>query len=282
MTVTADLRSGCPSVNLEFSAPSFVNGHNAEPLPLSNLPDVSRAAWGVAQAELSGLPRFDDLHLTRLDLVRTITGVRDIPSTLLLLSRLRASRVRIDTLERGRNGQWQSLTRGNKGSWRAVGYGKAEELRDRASQVRDPGQAALLRRVASEVEDHLRWELQLRELLREAKLTDHLHVDEEALRSVAARHFERTRFSEVIDSGPERARALIRALPKTQQRGVLALLGAELLDLPVPMSHGPEGSYRAVLRRLELTGRDLLPSAGTPRRLDFDAGVQVDEPPSGD
>ncbi len=109
-------------------------------------------------------------------------------------------------------------------------------------------------------------------------MTDHLHIDQEALRSVAEHHFKRTRFSEVIDSGPQRARALIGALPDTQQRGVLALLGAELLDLPAPMSHVPEGTYRAVLRRLELTGLDLLPSAGNPRRLDFDSGVQVVEP----
>ena len=38
----------------------------------------------MAESELSGLPRFDDLHLTRLALVRTITGVSDIPRTLWL------------------------------------------------------------------------------------------------------------------------------------------------------------------------------------------------------
>ena len=275
MTVTADLRSGYPCVNLEFSAPALVHGHNGDPLPLSCLPETSRAAWAVAESELSGLPRFDDLHLTRLDLVRTISGVSDIPRTLWLLSHLRASRVRIDNLARGRSGDWQSLTRGNVGSWRAVGYGKAEEMRDRAFQAHDADVRALLRHAASEREDHLRWELQLRDLLREAKLTSHTSIDEKALRSLAQHHFHRTRFSEVIDGGPQRARALIAALPRTQQRGVLALLAAELLDLPVPMTHNPESTYKQVLRDLQVTGRDLLSDAGDPLRLDFETGTQV-------
>ncbi len=165
MAVTVDLRTGSPSVNVEFSAPAFVDGHNARPLPLPTLTEVSNAAWGEAQRELTGLPEFDQMHLTRLDVVRTTTGVDDIPGTLLSLSRLRASRVRIDSLDRGRNGEWQSLTRGNVGTWRAVGYGKAEEMRDRSMTTSDPELRALLTQVALTVEDHLRWELQLRDLL---------------------------------------------------------------------------------------------------------------------
>lgn len=277
-TVTADLRSGEPSINVEFSAPSLVDGHNAQPLPLALLTEVCHAAWSALANELTGVPRFDQLRVSRLDIARTFLGVQNICDTVAALSQLRASRVRIDTLQRGRRGQWQSLTRGNRRSWRAVLYGKAEEMRERASQTSGVYQRALLLRTALEVEDHLRYELQLRDVLREAKLTDHTHVDEQALRSLAEHYFNRSRFSEVIDSGPRRARELIGSLAPGEQRGVLALLGADLLDMAAPMTHNPKDHYRALLRQLQLTSEDLLPGLSSPRRLDFATGLEVAVP----
>ena len=102
-----------------------------------------------------------------------------------------------------------------------------------------------------------------------------MSIDEKARRSLAKHHFHRTRFSGVIDGGPERARALIAALPRTQQRGVLAPWAAELLDLPAPMTHNPESTYKQVLRDLQVTGLDLFSEAGDPLRLDVETGTQV-------
>ncbi|MDP9393825.1 MAG: hypothetical protein M3Q27_05985 [Actinomycetota bacterium] len=53
------------------------------------------------------------------------------------------------------------------------------------------------------------------------------------------------------------------------------LLAADLVGVPAPMSHGPEDSYRALLRRLRLAPDDLLGQAGERRRLDFASGRET-------
>lgn len=278
MTVSVNTKFGPPSVSLEFSGPASIYGHNAYPLPLGEVTGASLLAWRAAREELPGICSFESLHLSRLDVVRTFLGVEDIPGTLLTLSQLRSSRVRTDRLERGRNGQWQSLTRGNAATWRAVLYAKAEELRDRASRTRDPDFRVLLRQIADVVQGELRYELQLRGRLRTAGLTDHTRIDETAFHFEAEDHFWRTRFAEVVDGGPARACGLVMPLDNRQQRGLLALLGADLLGLPPPMSHNPEAAYRSLQRRLGLTPQDLVPGVGVARQLDFHSGRQVEVP----
>ncbi len=230
--VQADRRSGSPEVAVEFSAPSMTEGHNRHPLPVALLSDVAATVWAKLNEELSGLPAFDRLRLTRIDLDRDFTAVSAIPDTLWATAQRPASRCRTDRLERGASGHWQSLSRGNKGSWLAVAYGKQVQLTELSDAAHDPDHRALLQASAATTEGVMRWELQLRrEKLRHSGLHQLQDLDEDELYAMSRHHFSRTRFDEPVAVGPQRLLEVVGSLRPSQQRGVLATLAAELIGL---------------------------------------------------
>jgi hypothetical protein len=272
----ADMRSGTPEVRVEFSAPSVLHGHNRLPLALDVLPDLLREAWQVVRDEVADMPSFERVRLSRLDLARDLEGVENIPATLLAISQRPASRIRVDRLERGQSGQWQTLTRGTRKRWRAVAYGKAEQLREAASETYDVDRRALLLDAAGNSEGRLRWELQLRSaMLREQGLRDPDNYDQELLYAMSARYFERTRFADITDGGSQRLHDILTELTPTDRRGVLTVLSSDLIGLPIPLSHNPEDTYRRVVRDLKLSPQDLVGDDRDPRRLDFASGLEL-------
>lgn len=273
--VKADLRTGAPEVAVEFSAPSVLNGHNRDPLPVGLLADVVDIVHGVLRQQLTGVPSLSLMRLIRLDVDRDLLGVRSIPHTLWSLAQRPVPRVSVNRLEAIGN-TWQTLTRGNPGRWLGVGYGKGEQLALLADRAYDDDRRQLLQQQAEISYGTLRWELQLRR----EKLRDYGNLRPDALEermilNMAEQHFERTRFSDVLAGGGEKVHEALAELTNTQQRGVLALLAADLVGLPAPMSHGPEDTYRALARRLRLVPDDLLGQTGDRRRLDFASGLEM-------
>lgn len=272
----ADMRSGIPEVRVEFSAPSVQDGHNRIPLPFDCLPDLLRDSWQVVRNEVDDMPPFERVRLSRLDVARDLEGVQNIPATLLAISQRPASRVRVDRLERGQGGQWQTLTRGSRKRWRAVAYGKAEQLREAASDTYDADRRALLLEAADQSAGRLRWELQLRSaMLRERGLRDPGDYDQELLYAMSAHYFERTRFADITDGGSQRLHDILVDLTPCERRGVLTVLSSDLIGLPTPLSHNPEDTYRRLVRDLRLSPQDLVGDDRDPRRLDFARGVEL-------
>jgi len=271
--VYADKRNVVPEVRLTFSAPAVLDGHNRDPLPVELLPDVAEAVWIAASRELTGMPAFEDLRMTRLDLARDLIDVRSIPRTLWAVHQLPVQRARVDRLERGANGSWQTLTRGTKGRWRAVSYGKSEELLEKAARTHDDDSADMLRAVAAGCSGRQRWELQMRRAFLVDEGVTSLHLDEERMFTMSQRYFERTRFGDVI-GGAQRLNDALDQLTDTQQRGVVSVLVADLLGRRPPYSHNPAQKHRSLARQLNLNAADLLPDGSEPRFLDFTSGTE--------
>lgn len=273
--VVADQRRG-PEVAIEFSAPTVLRGHNLRPLEAGMLGDVVDAVWAALDREFVGFPPLDELRLVRLDIDRDFQDVHSISTTLQALSLRKAARLRTDRLERGRGGSWQSLTRGVPGRWIAVGYDKGEQLAEAALRIWDPVRREHLLAAAVAGSGLLRWELQLRRRrLLEVGIGTIEDVTEEDIVQVAREHFHRTRFGDTISGGTERVQRALAQLTSTEQRGVLSLLSADLIGLPVPMSHNNEDKYRRIARRLNVEPSDLLVVGDGERlRLDFDSGIQ--------
>jgi hypothetical protein len=272
--VYADVRTEVPEVSLTFSAPAILDGHNRDPLPLWLLPDVAEAVWMAVSRELTGMPSYNDLRLTRLDLARDFVDVDSIPRTLWTVSRLPVQRARIDNLARGANGSWQSLTRGTKGRWRVVSYDKREELLEKAARTRDEETAELLRAGAADCSGRQRWELQMRRaFLRDERVTS-VHLDEGEMFAMSQRYFERTRFGDVI-GGTQRLFNALDQLTPAQERGVMYVLVADLLGRRPRYSHNPADDYRLLARQLNVSAADLLPDGSEPRRLDFVTGTEM-------
>lgn len=272
--VYADLRTGVPEVRLTFSAPAVLRGHNAEPVSLSLLPEVAHAVWSVVTSEISGMPSYGDLRLTRLDLARDFVGVQSIPDTLWAISQLPVQRARKDVLARGANGTWQSLTRGNVGRWVAVSYDKGEELLDKANRQYDDARAAAYRAAAADAVQRQRWELQMRRPTLLTERVTGVELDEQRMFSMTEKYFQRTRF-DTITGGSER---LVRELDKLSQaeaRGVVIVLVADLLGSAPWYGHNKAQDYRRLARSLGVSAADLVPETAEPRRLDFATGVQL-------
>ncbi len=272
--VYADKRAVVPEVRLTFSAPAVLDGHNRDPLPLWLLPDVAEAVWMGVSRELTGMPSYEELRVTRLDLARDFVGVDSIPRTLWGISQLPVQRARIDRLERGDNGGWQTLTRGTKGSrWRVVSYGKSEELLEKAARTRDDERAELLRAVAADCEGRQRWELQMRRAVLLDERVASVRLDEERMFTMSQRYFERTRFGDLI-GGTQRLNDALDQLTPAQERGVVNVLVADLLGRRPRYSHNPADNYRALARRLNISAVDLASVGSEPRRLDFTSGTE--------
>lgn len=272
--VYADKRNVLPEVRLTFSAPAVLDGHNRDPLPLALLPDVAEAVWTSVSRELTGMPAFEDLRMTRLDLARDLVDVESIPRTLWAVHQLPVQRARIDRLERGANGSWQSLTRGTKGRWRVVSYGKSEELVEKAARTRDHDTADMLRAVAAGCSGRQRWELQMRRAFLVDEGVTSVHLDEERMFTMSQRYFERTRFGDVV-GGTERLFDALDQLSPAQERGVMYVLVADLLGRRPRYSHNPADDYRLLARQLNVSAADLLADGSEPRRLDFATGTEV-------
>ena len=270
--VYADKRTGVPEVRLTFSAPAILHGHNRDPLPLALLPDVAEIVWEEVSSAFTGMPDFEGLRLTRLDLARDFSAVPGIPDLLLAVSRLPVRRARTDRLERGANGAWQSLTRGNSRRWLAVAYDKSREMMEKASRTQDPDLARLLRKVAAESQGRLRWELQIRRpvLLDESIMST--VVDHEEMFAMSESYFDRTRFGDVL-GGVGRVTRALDSLTPAEERGVLSVLISDLLGRQPPYSHNPADGYRQLARRLSLSPADLVSPDAEPRRLDFVSGT---------
>ena len=259
---------------MTFSAPAVLRGHNAEPLALSLLPDVSHAVWSVVTDHLSGMPAYADLRLTRLDLARDLIGVENIPSTLRAISQLPVQRARKDALERGANGDWQSLTRGNVKRWVAVCYGKQEELMDKAGRQHDDERAAMYRAAAAGAAQRLRWELRMRRATLRAEGVAGVELDERRMFTMAEKYFRRTRFDSTIGGGERLVRELDK-LPQAQARGVVIVLVADLLGSEPWYGDTRAQDYRRLARSLGVSAADLVPDTTEPRRLDFATGVEL-------
>lgn len=273
--VRADMRRGFPEVAVEFSAPSVLEGHNRNPLPVRRLVEVARQVYAGVESELTGLPDFEDLRLIRLDVDRDFVNVRSISSMLEAIAKRPASRVRRDDLRRGADGGWQSLTRGNSGSWLAVGYGKRQQLTEAAARSNDLGRRRLLQAAADTSHDTFRWELQLRrESLRKNNLNTLDEITEETIYDMSKKYFDRARFGDSIAGNSTRLKEALTDLSPAEVRGLLALLAADLHGIPAPMGHGLEDQSRATARRLGLAPHDLDLEGGVRRRLDFDAGTE--------
>jgi excisionase family DNA binding protein len=273
--VKAGLRTGSPEVAFEFSAPSVIAGHNQSPLPVDLLPEVIDVVFDGLRGELTGLPRRSELRLLRLDIDRDVVGVRSIPSTLWSIAQRPVVRAETNTLH-GAGQRWQSLTRGNAGSWLAVGYGKGEQLAAAAADTYEPSRRGLLLDLAEASYGTLRWEFQARrEMLRQHQELQIDNLDGRTVYRMAETYFDRTRFADPLGSDARKVEEAMSTLSSAERRGVLALLAADLVGLPAPMSHGPEDNYRALVRRLRLAPDDLLGQAGERRRLDFTAGREI-------
>jgi hypothetical protein len=225
-------------------------------------------------SEFAGMPTYDDLRLTRLDLARDIVDVRSIPQTLWAISQLPVQRARTDRLERGARGAWQTLTRGNIGRWLSVSYDKSEELFDKARRTYDVEAALLLRTVAAECSGRQRWELQMRRSVLLSKGITSVHVDQEEMFRMSEQYFDRTRFGDVV-GGTQRLFDALDSLSPAEQRGVMCVLIADRLGRRPPYSHNPADDYRLLARRLSLSAADLLADESEPRRLDFSSGKEL-------
>jgi hypothetical protein len=277
--VRGDYRRGRPEIAIEFSAPSVLYGCNQEPLMVSLLTDVAEAVYDLIAAELSGMPPFETLWLNRLDADREFDNVGAIPQLLQAISLRRVTRARTDRLERGNDGQWQSLTRGNQSRWLAVGYDKGRQLAELSERTFDPSRRELLSALASTTHGRLRFELQLRrDRLREFGIRRLSDVDEDIIYAMTEQHFDRARFGELIAGGSQRLTAALAGLKAAEQRNVLAVLCADHLGLSAPMSHNVEDSARRLVRELGLAPDLLLGDEEEVRRLDFDSGSELRGP----
>lgn len=275
--VTADYRRARPEVAIEFSAPSVLNGHNAQPLMVELAADVAEVVHDAVSAELPGLAPFQRFWLNRLDVDREFSGVRSIPLTLQAVSFHRVARATTDRLARGTDGLYQSLTRGNARRWLAVAYDKGRQLADQAERTWDHERRQRLRMVAAETGNLLRFELQLRGArLRDFGIRRIADVEEGTIYRMAQQHFDRARFGELLAGGTARLSQALTGLTPAQQRNVLVILGSDLIGLQVPMSHNVESESRRLARRLSLTAEDLVGvHEDELRRLDFEAGVEL-------
>jgi len=292
--VYGDRRTGQPEVGIEFSAPSVLRGHNRDPLPLVDLPDVVDGVLCELGRQLVDIPTIECFRPMRLDVARDFEGVQCIERTLLAISVLPVTRARrSDRLQRGgTTGKWQSLTRGNPDRWLARGYDKGAQLLELAQRERY--RRELLLTVAGQSRGRFRWELELKaDLLREKELRTVIDLTPESIDDLALSYFHRSRFGDII-GGSSRVQDTLQNLldddRQTDVRGVLAFLGAGLIGLKVPYSPNKEQEYRSLAKSLHLSSGDLISSEQEPRRLDFASGREVTgqeamngitEPPTG-
>lgn len=276
--VYGDRRNEGPEIGIEFSAPTVLHGHNGEPLPLVDLPDVVEGVvWDLGR-QLVDIPSIEHFRPMRLDVARDFEDVQCIERTLLAISALPVARARhSDRLQRGITGQWQSLTRGNSDRWLVRGYDKAGQMRQLAQHERY--RRELLLTVADQNVGRFRWELELKaDLLREKGFRTVTDLTPERIDDLAQSYFHRSRFGDVI-GGASLAQDTIQNLlndgRQTDVRGMLALLGAGVLGVKVPYSRNKEQEYRSLAKSLHLSSGDLISSEQEPRRLDFWAGEEL-------
>ncbi len=275
----ADARTGVPELRLEFSGPTILRGNNVEPVALELIGDLVDAVLTRLGDEVAYLPTYSELRPIRVDVARNLCGVASIPRTLGKLGLLRPSRSRIDRLERGRAGEYQSLTRGNQGRWVSRLYGKSEQLRDIARLPQNADRRQRLLDLAVGVEGVLRAEVQLHGgVLRNEGVTGVDDLKPDLLKGMAKDYFARSRFDATVGTSNLLRDALEDLLAQGRRgeaRALAAYLLAESLGIEQLMSRNPANRARSLANRLGVSALDLTAPQESPSRLDFEAGTEL-------
>jgi hypothetical protein len=274
-----DARTGVAELRIEFSGPTILRGHNVTPVPLDLIGDLIDGVLTRLADDVPYLPTYAGLRPVRVDVARNLTGIASIPRTLGKLGVLRASRARIDRLERGRSGNLQSLTRGNQGRWLSRLYGKSEQLRDIARQPQNADRRQQLLDLAASAEGVMRWEVQLHgEVLRREGVTGVDDLKPDVLTGMAEDYFRRSRYDATVGGSSVLRDALEELVAQGRQRDasrLCAYLLAESLGIEPPMSRNPANKARSLANRLGVSALDLTSPNEVPSRLDLAAGMQL-------
>ncbi len=277
MTLQIDhWRSAGPEASLELSVPRATRGDNRLPANPDEVVRAVQLAYDEASEVVSWQSDPSDFTVTRLDLARDFTGVRDAPTLLANLAQVPASRMQtsayfaadgrgIETLIRSTNRHVSRLYD------RAVMY-------EQQSRTRDTCRRDFAREMAQAETGVVRYELQLRRKQAEEEgVTRVSDLAAAPLFEIARRFFtERCQFGAVVAGIDWKLRD---ALATAQVRGrtkVTAAIGQFTLDaLGLPGDSHPrtQSQYRRDYTSLGLVPADLLRSESLASRLDFATGL---------
>ena len=277
VSVYADYRNGGPEVRIEFSAPTVLDGHNCEPLPLRMLPEVVDTVLNEIRRHLTGVPAIKDFRLIRIDIVRDFRDVASIDRTLHGLSSLPVTwATQNDHLQKGITREWQTFTRGSPSQWTVRGYGKSAQLQQLAQ--RDDYRHDLLLKLAGEAVGVLRWELELHaDVLKKNGLRTLLDLSPHAVHKLTTYYFERSRFGDIF-SGFNRLHDIVQELRATgrapEARGLVTYLTTGLLGTDDLYCFNQNNQYKKLAREYSLTPDDVI-GHFAPHRLDFAMGREL-------
>ena len=245
---------------------------------------VVRDIHASASSRVDWLTNWSELHVSRLDLVRTFEGIDDIHATLQALARVPLQRAPLQKVFNDpKRGGVETLNVYRPGRWSTTAYDKAEEMLRAASRTADRQHREDLRDKAGALRQrgHLRTEMsvrtkRLRELHQTTRLLDLLQ--EELMNATAERHFRAAGLHSQV-GGRQKVAAVLREIATGPSSGILPglvlMLTQEALGLPVTASPNSIDAYRALAKRHGLSAADFHLEDHPQTRLDWNSGVQV-------
>jgi hypothetical protein len=199
----ASSRSGSPQARVTFSVPKLLNLHNTFGCDLSLIPDCVDAVLLNLSDELSDIPRWRDVEVVRLDLVRDFAGLADVRGSLNAIADLPVPRARRHSREHAlEDGRLVYFRKGFTRSWKVRGYDKAHHLTETALKVHHDNREIYSAWAAAST-GRLRYEVELaRDLLHQRGLSTVTALeDEKALVALARDYFDIGNFGAMTGTG---------------------------------------------------------------------------------
>jgi hypothetical protein len=267
---------------IEQSIPVYVDGLNTVASSVEQVRQAIQDLYFAASTFVDWEADWDDLRVVRLDLPRDFDEVPDVSLTLDGLAALAVPRTTVNAryADTARGGA-QSLRRGVARSWHATLYDKTAEVRDHADRTRDRQRRARLLRSAADFPSRVRFEPSLRRRLLERRgINTVSDLAEDRLTELSRDMFIRCRFDATVGGWPH-LEAVARGLQDSdpENRGffpdVLGTLLSDALGIEDFCGERSAKRNRQLARRWGLNVSDLIQSAGSGTRLDYDLARAV-------
>lgn len=274
-----DTLAGNPAVAVEFSAPHVAAGSNVSGATLAESLEVGSDVVRAAAAVVDWVPRFEELHVQRLDLVRDFEDVGHIDGLLTALSRVYVPRCPPTMLMSmpGSNGAL-TLSRGSRKRWTATLYSKhAESL----SRMRTATNDLARRRALNDAllsEGRLRYEARLRaRTLREAGQVTVRDLCDATLRELRWYYFHHAGFDREVGGMRQIAEIIADSDLTTQSKhGLAGWLLFQAAGVSTGAHRNTDSRLRGLAKDLGVAPMDLVGLARATQRLDFGSGQLVE------
>jgi hypothetical protein len=273
-------------VTFEVSVPRLIRASNEVAATAAETLKVAQHIYERTTRVVDWHTAWQDLDVSRLDLVRTFENVYDLDTTLRRLSHVpqRAGRVR-KVFNDPRLGRALTYSVGTPKRWMATAYDKPAEMLAAAARTEDGRLAMHLRSSAHDLRSrgHLRTEMSVRrkplqERLRTTRLQDLVQED---VMNRTAEHFFRSASFDAPVGGSQKVRRAVDAMaahPEDKRRtgAVVAMLWMEAHGIPPTCSPRSRDDYRVIARRYDLSAADFVVADSQEMRLDWASGSLVE------